>query len=169
MKSTLRKVLIMYRKLLLLLIPLVALFGCKSAPDPIPDDVTPAVLLQMAQASILKDNNNDNAVYYYTEFLNRFPDETQKVVEAEYEIAFIHYKEKDYDTSKKLFEEIVAKYQGPNGDLLPRWPLVLTNKILPEVNRIIEERDARLAEKIAKKEAKEKAKQEKKAAAEDEE
>jgi len=93
----------MYRKLLLLLIPLVALTGCNSAPDTIPDDVTPAVLLQMAQASILKDNNNDNAVYYYTEFLNRFPDETQKVVEAEYEIAFIHYKEKDYDTSKKTF------------------------------------------------------------------
>ncbi|MBN1648117.1 MAG: hypothetical protein JW874_08800 [Spirochaetales bacterium] len=133
----------MYRYLLLLCLLVFLFFGCSGTPKPIPDGVSPEVLLQMAQESVIKSYNNKHAIYYYNEFIIRFPEEIQKVVEAEYEIAFIHFKQNDFDTSKQEFEAIKAKYQLPGGDLLPRWPLVLTNKVLAEINTILAEKEAK--------------------------
>lgn len=112
-------------------------FGCSSAPQEITDDITENKLLQMAQESILKDNNSDNAIYYYTEFIKRFPGDSKRVIEAEYEIAYIHYTKKDYETAIELFNNILFKYEDENAVILPQWPYILTNKVLADINLIL--------------------------------
>ena len=131
----------MYKRLLFLFISILLIWSCNTAPKPIPDDISPDNLLQMAQESVVTDKNDEHAIYYYKEFIKRFPDLIQKTIEAEYEIAFITYSRGDYEEAKKLFEIVKSKYEGENAEVLPEWPLTLTKKILIEIDEKLAEKD----------------------------
>jgi outer membrane protein assembly factor BamD (BamD/ComL family) len=92
--------------------------GCASGPDTVPDTITPAELVQRAQEASDRNRYKD-ALAYYELILERFPSNSDMVCTAEYEIAFIHYKQKQYDTAADEFNTLLARYDEPDGELLP--------------------------------------------------
>ena len=106
-----------------------------SAPVVIPDDLTPAELIQRGQEA--SDKNRYNvSIQYYEAILERFPYDIDNVIAAEYEIAFIHYKEKNYAQAKTEFYQVLDHYNIPDQELLPAQFKVLTNIVLGKIQEI---------------------------------
>ena len=105
MKTRTIKLLLTYAVLLLLFT------GCRGVPKSIPDDLQPEEYFKNAQSAVVDWGNYKAALFYYQEFIKKYPEMKGKVIEAEYEIAFIHYKQENYSESIKLFKEILAKYE----------------------------------------------------------
>lgn len=122
-----------YRASILLLSIGLALSACQSTPEEIPEDLQPREFFQKAQEAVVEWNDYDTALFYYQAFLERYPNDIQKSVEAEYEIAFIHYKQDDFATATTLFENLLAKYEGEGAEVLPQWPRVLSQKVLDKI------------------------------------
>lgn len=117
------------------ILPLVALTAvlvtaCQTVPKSIPTDLTPAEYFQNAQLAVSEHENYDAALMYYNTFITRYPKDSSRIAEAQYEIAFLHYKKGNLPKSLELFKKLVEKYKQPNADTLPRWPLVLSNKLI---------------------------------------
>lgn len=121
----------------------VLIFSCRTTPEAIPDDITPSEIFQKAQEAVVERNDYVTALRYYELFLDRFPDDVQKAVEAEYEIAFIQYKLQDFEAAKTGFTDLLAKYDAEGFELLPQWPRILSEKVL---NRIETAESAAVAE-----------------------
>lgn len=125
--------------LLVLMVILTA--GCATQPEEIPEDLEPIEYFQRAQKIASEDENYKLAVKYYQTFIERYPDDTQRIVEAKYEIAFLSYKQGSYEQSRQQFEELLAYYEDEGSRVLPRWPQVLARKVLEKM----ESEDARPA------------------------
>ncbi len=116
-----------------ILVAAAALFlSCASAPIPAPEGLTPAELIQRAQDAN-DANNREQAVIYYRAVLDRFPDDLGAACAAEYEIAFIDYKEENFEASKTGFRTLLARYEGPDAALLPAQYKILGEKILAKI------------------------------------
>jgi outer membrane protein assembly factor BamD (BamD/ComL family) len=104
-------------------------FSCASRPIFIPEDLTAPELIQRAQEASDRNRYN-NALQYYEAILERFPFSSEFVCAAEYEIAFIHYKQKKYDLAKSGFNALLERYNTPDGELLPPQFKILALKVL---------------------------------------
>jgi TolA-binding protein len=113
---------------------LFAAVSCRTTPEPVPQDLLPSEIFQRAQEAVVERSDYDTALAYYQAFLERFPEDFQRIVEAEYEIAFIYYKKRDYQTAERLFRALLERYEAEGGELLPRWPQVLSQKLLEEID-----------------------------------
>jgi outer membrane protein assembly factor BamD (BamD/ComL family) len=103
-----------------------------SGPVSIPEDLSAAELVQRAQeASGLSRYNQ--AFQYYQAILDRYPDDIEMRCAAEYEIAFIHYKQKDYETAQTEFNALLERYTGPDAAQLPPKYQILSKSILAEI------------------------------------
>ena len=122
------------RKACLACLIVVSLLGCRSTPPEIPENLDPGEIFQLAQEAVVERNDYRTALHYYETFLERFGEDLKLTVEAEYEIAFIYYKLGDTDLAKEKFSEILDKYGDDDAQLLPRWPLILTEKVLAKIN-----------------------------------
>jgi tetratricopeptide (TPR) repeat protein len=92
--------------------------ACVTGKLNIPLELTPAELIQRAQEA--SDRNRYNlAMQYYKALLERNSTNIDLVCTAEYEIAFIHYKQKKYSQAKEGFQLLLERYDAPDGDLLP--------------------------------------------------
>jgi tetratricopeptide (TPR) repeat protein len=107
--------------------------GCSSTPKPIPEDLEPIEYFQEAQKLAMEQGDYQNAIRWYRTFIQRHPDDIQHVVEAQYEIAFLHYKQGNYQTSEQEFDKLLSYYEGGGKDVLPEWPQILANKLLKEI------------------------------------
>ena len=125
-----------------------ALSACQTTLPEIPEDLSQPEFFQRAQDAA-DENRWSLALHYYETFIDRYPDDEQNVVAAEYEIAFIHYKMEEYETSRELFEEILATYEGDEDNSLPEWPRILSEKLLDTVNERIEQQDLSFFERAA--------------------
>ncbi|HDQ13219.1 MAG TPA: tetratricopeptide repeat protein [Sediminispirochaeta sp.] len=115
----------------------VAFFGaCASTTEEIPEDLNPAEYFQLAQNVVSDEGNYALAIRYYQSFIDSYPEDLQRVVIAKYEIAFLNYKQGKKDLARSQFEELLSYYDEEGASVLPRWPQVLTAKIL---NRIDDE------------------------------
>jgi outer membrane protein assembly factor BamD (BamD/ComL family) len=122
------------------LILLLLIVSCSSAPPEIPPDLSQPEFFQLAQRA--KDSGKyDTAIAYYQEFITKFPDDQAHVAAAEYEIAFIHYQISDYSTAKRLFEDLLNKYENSGGSLPERFK-ILSEKILRKAERFLEEENS---------------------------
>jgi outer membrane protein assembly factor BamD (BamD/ComL family) len=92
--------------------------ACVSGPAEIPAELTPAELIQRAQEASDR-NRYKQALQYYEVVLERFPTNADLVCNAEYEIAFIHYKQNKYEAAEKEFDALLARYDTPDEELLP--------------------------------------------------
>ena len=119
---------------LLLFLGLVIL-GCSTVPAEIPADIEPKEYFQRAQEAVVERGDYDTALRYYETFVERHGDDIQLTVEAEYEIAFIHYKQGQLDLAKDEFEALIEKYSTDTAQILPRWPLILTEKVLASLEQ----------------------------------
>ena len=124
------------------------LLGCQTQIPEIPEDLSQPEFFQRAQDAA-DDNNWPVALHYYETFIERFPNDEENVVAAEYEIAFIHYKMEEYEESQQLFEAILAKYDSDEDGSLPAWPRILSEKILDKVNSRIEQQEQGFLEQLS--------------------
>jgi len=106
-----------------------------TGPVEIPDDLTAAELIQRGQEASDR-NRYDISIQYYQAILERFPYDIDNVIAAEYEIAFIHYKQKDYRQVKIELNRLLARYNIPDQELLPAQFKVLSNIVLGKIEEI---------------------------------
>jgi outer membrane protein assembly factor BamD (BamD/ComL family) len=119
-------------KLSILTAALILLLGaCTTWPQPT-DETTPEELVQYAQEA-MDHNRYKQALGYYQLILERFPGNDYMICTAEYEIAFIHYKQKKYDEARLEFQALLERYNTPDEELLPAQFKILTNIILEQI------------------------------------
>ena len=129
------------KRVSLIVIALAALLGCQTVPTEIPSDLTQAELIQRAQEAVDQENW-EAALAYYSEIVERFPQDRAATATARYEIAFIEYKRDNLDTAQAKFQELIGMYDF-EAETLPSWPRVLAERLL---EKIAEERAATPAE-----------------------
>jgi tetratricopeptide (TPR) repeat protein len=93
-------------------------FSCRSLPQ-ISADLSAPELVQKAQEAS-EWNGWKTAQAYYQAILDRFPDDLENTCTAQYEIAFIYYKQKKYAQAEAEFNALLARYNDVDGDLLPQ-------------------------------------------------
>jgi hypothetical protein len=106
--------------------------ACFSGPVTIPDGATAAEIVQMGQAAMDRTRYGQ-AIKYYDAIRERFPEDREAVVGADYQIAFIHYKQQKYGAARTEFAALLAKYDGPDGAALPRKYQILSNAVLAKI------------------------------------
>jgi outer membrane protein assembly factor BamD (BamD/ComL family) len=119
-------------KLTALLLCVVVAAGCASGPEDVSDTITPAELVQKAQEASDR-NRPKQSLGYYGLILERFPDRIEYVCAAEYEIAFIHYKQKKYESAESELRALLARYDGPDAELLPPQYRILANIVIETI------------------------------------
>ncbi|GHV95348.1 hypothetical protein AGMMS50293_16680 [Spirochaetia bacterium] len=92
--------------------------ACASTVN-IPADLSPAELIQRAQEA--SDRNRYKiALQYYQALLERNPTNIDLVCTAEYEIGFIHYKQKKYAEAREELNFLLQRYDTTDSELLPQ-------------------------------------------------
>jgi outer membrane protein assembly factor BamD (BamD/ComL family) len=120
------------RCLLIAFFPL--LFSCASGPVNVPPDMPPAKIVQKAQEAA-DVNKYNTALEYYEVLLERYGDEDEYFAVAEYEIAFIHYKQKNYTAARKGFETLLVRYRQERNTLPPQFK-TLSEKMLNRLKEL---------------------------------
>jgi outer membrane protein assembly factor BamD (BamD/ComL family) len=106
--------------------------SCAGAPKSIPEGLSARELVQRAQEST-DAYNYSAAIAYYEALGKRFSEDPLYKTTADYEIAFIAYKQGQYAKAKEGLELILARYSGPNGSSLPPQYAILTKKVLDSI------------------------------------
>ena len=120
------------KRAFLLIVVAVILAACKTAPTEIGDDLSQAELIQLAQESADAENW-EAALAYYQAVLDRFPQDRVAAVTAQYEIAFIRYKNNETSEARAGFERVLALYDF-EGETLPQWPRALAQRLLDDIS-----------------------------------
>jgi len=103
---------------ILVLFTVLTFFGCQSVPTDIPTDITEAELTKLAQAAY--DNGNTKAAtIYYETIIERFGNNPESFVSANFELAHLLVKEKKYNDAKPILEEILGLYTEDFSNSLP--------------------------------------------------
>lgn len=131
------------KRLSLIAVTAVVLLGCQTVPTEIPEDLTQAELIQLAQEATDQENW-EAAQAYYGAIVDRYPNDRVAIATARYENAFIEYRRGNYDEAEQRFEELLGMYDFES-EGLPAWPRVLANRVLDEM----EDERARQAEEAA--------------------
>jgi outer membrane protein assembly factor BamD (BamD/ComL family) len=99
----------------------------------IPEDLSAPEMVQRAQEA--SDRNRYNiALQYYEAILLRNPYNADYICAAEYEIAFIHYKQKKYAQARSEFNMLLERYNTPDAELLPPQFKILARKVLESID-----------------------------------
>lgn len=109
------------------------LFSCASGPIDIPQELTTAELIQRGQEASDR-NRYDQALQYYEAILERYSYDIDSVCAAEYEIAFIHYKQKKYEQSREEFNTLLSRYDTPDAELLPQQFKILSEIVIKRMD-----------------------------------
>ena len=109
--------------------------SCATGPTVVPENLSPAELIQRAQEASDR-NRYEVSLQYYEAIIERFPFDIDNIIAAEYEIAFIHYKQKQYETAKAEFSDLLERYNTPDEALLPPQFKILSLKILEKIEEI---------------------------------
>lgn len=81
----------------------------------------------------------EQSLAYYEEFIRRYPDNQGPIVEAEYEIAFLAYKQNRLPEARQQFESILERYEADDANALPAWPRILSEKLIERIDTRMEE------------------------------
>ena len=108
------------------------LFGCASNQLNIPQELTPSEIIQRAQEASDKNRYN-HALQYYQALLDRNPTNIDLVCAAEYEIAFVRYKQKKYALAKEGFHALLERYDVFDEGYLPPQYKLLALKVLEQI------------------------------------
>ena len=110
-------------KKIIVLLSIIALAGgvlftsCQTVKD-IPEDLTAPQLLQRGQ-SYADNADYKNAEACYLATIDRYGDDTNTYIEAEYELAHLYMKMKKYDKARAVLEEILEIYDYATPGSLP--------------------------------------------------
>lgn len=111
-----------------------AIAGCASVPDPseIPQETTVLELSQLGQEAI-DDSNYKAAEVYYQTIIDRYGSDPAALTAAEFEIAHLRMKKKEWADAKARLEAIIARYETAGGASLPPEYLVLAKNDLARI------------------------------------
>jgi tetratricopeptide (TPR) repeat protein len=114
-------------KLILVTASVSALLFCSSVPEEIEDSLTPMEYFQRAQEA------SDSGRYklsmaYYDKFQEQYPDERDRNLWAEYEIALLYSKMGKNRVALERFDVLLAKYEERDPSL-PAGPKILAEKV----------------------------------------
>ena len=113
---------------------LAAVQGCKSAPPVIPPDLSAAETFQRAQDAA-DSGNYALAIRYYAAFRQSHPENTDRDVWAQYEIAFNYHKMGKNTVAIGLLGKLLQEYQT-GGDSLPPAPRILAQKLRDRLSAV---------------------------------
>ncbi|MFP4114835.1 MAG: hypothetical protein ACOC2Y_08485 [Spirochaetota bacterium] len=119
------------KRLGLIAIALAALIGCQTVPEEIPEDLSQAELIQLAQEAADAENW-EAAAAYYEAIVERYPEDRAAIATARYEIAFIEYKQGNLDAAEAGLLELLGMYDFES-ESLPAWPRVLATRVLEQI------------------------------------
>ncbi|MDR2048228.1 MAG: tetratricopeptide repeat protein [Treponema sp.] len=122
-------------KVVTVLFLLCVLGSCATGPVEIPEDMTPAKIIQRAQEAS-DVNKYKIALQYYETLKERYGDSGEYLCTAEYEIAFIHYKQKKYPEARWEFESLLKRYEDVDAALLPPHFQILSEKMLSKLTEM---------------------------------
>jgi outer membrane protein assembly factor BamD (BamD/ComL family) len=108
------------------------LIACAGAPKVIPQELSAREIVQRAQEAT-DAYNYAAATAYYEALKERFGSEPLYKATADYEIAFIAYKQGHYAEATEGFEALLARYDGPDKASLPPRYSVLSKKMLESI------------------------------------
>jgi outer membrane protein assembly factor BamD (BamD/ComL family) len=121
-----------HARLIILALAAVMFYACAGGPLNISEDLSPSELIQRAQEA--SDRNRYKvALQYYRVLLERNLYNIDLVCTAEYEIAFIYYKQKKYAQAKEGFNDLLERYNTPDEELLPPQFKLLALKVLERI------------------------------------
>jgi tetratricopeptide (TPR) repeat protein len=108
-------------------------FSCASSAN-ISEELSPAEIIQRAQEA--SDKNRYNlALQYYQALNDRNRSNIDLVITSEYEIAFIHYKQKKYQQAKTEFINVLEYYNTPDEELLPQHYKKLSTIVIERIDK----------------------------------
>jgi len=107
--------------------------SCATRPAELSHDLTPMELIQRGQEASAR-NRFALALHHYRTLLERFPDDIYFVCAAEYEIAFIYYRRRNFYEARIKFNNLLARYDSPDAELLPPQFRVLSEIILARID-----------------------------------
>ena len=115
------------RSIIIILAVALAFQACATALPSIPEGAGPSVIIQRAQErSDIYDWKG--AEHYYRVLLERYGQDPELAVTAEYEIAYTKYKRGDIKGARAGFEALLARYRAPGAELLsPTWRILAQN------------------------------------------
>jgi len=114
---------------------ILVLFSACVSTVVISEDLSPAQLIQRAQEA--SDKNRYNvALQYYEALLERNRSNIDLVITAEYEIAFIHYKQKKYSQAREGLNGVLEYYNTPDEVFLPQQFKRLAQIVLARIDEI---------------------------------
>jgi outer membrane protein assembly factor BamD (BamD/ComL family) len=129
----------MKKVLLFMMLIVLLLTSCHSLKKDLENpDLTPEEFFQKAQEAVIDWNRYKLAIQFYEEFMRRYPDMKNKIIEAEYEIAFIKFKQRKFDEAEDRFNQILDKYNTDEAVYYPSWPALMSTK---GIENIAEERE----------------------------
>jgi len=93
--------------------------SCATIPRQIDPLWTEDFFFKNAQIA-MDENRYKTALFYYEVLLVRYPENLPRVIAAEYELTFIHYKMGHYKEAEKGYNDIIKKYEeSPYAMLYP--------------------------------------------------
>jgi tetratricopeptide (TPR) repeat protein len=110
--------------------------SCPSCELIITPDMPPAMYFYKAQDAAQK-NCYEVALGYYQKFLETYPDNLEKVVWAEYEIAVLYHKMGNDEKALELINALLLRYQNNTSQKLPEAPKSLALKVKTNLEKII--------------------------------
>ena len=119
------------------------LMVCSSVPDEIEEGLSPMEYFQSAQEAS-DAGRYTLSMAYYEKFQEQYPEERDRNVWAEYEIALLYHKMGKNKIALERFDALLARYESGEQDL-PEGPRILAEKV-----------KARIEEKLASEEPSEK-------------
>jgi len=121
-----------FKRLMLAAAASAALVSCASAPVVVAEGLSPPELIQRAQDAYDRDRY-EAAISFYEALRSRFPNDLASQCAADYEIAFIRYKQQRFDEAKIGFRSLLERYRSEDAALLPAHYKVLGEKILAKI------------------------------------
>ena len=118
-------------KLILIAASVSALLVCSSVPEEIEEGLTPMEYFQRAQEA------SDSSRYklsmaYFEKFQEQYPEERDRNLWAEYEIALLYHKMGKNRIALERFDALLAKYEQGDSSL-PAGPKILAEKVRARV------------------------------------
>jgi outer membrane protein assembly factor BamD (BamD/ComL family) len=111
---------------------LLLFFACAGSAKPEVEDLSAAEYFQKAYKAI--DNKKfSKAIRYYQEFQLKYPDDLDRNLWAEYEIAFVKYKMGEVNEAAKLIDELLSKYADEDSKAWPEAPKFLAEALKAKI------------------------------------
>jgi tetratricopeptide (TPR) repeat protein len=106
--------------------------ACSTTSQQISEDLSAEELVQRAQEASDR-NRYTTALRFYETLRERNPTNIDWICTAEYEIAFIHYKQKKYDEARGELNALLLRYESPDAELLPQQFKRLSGIVLESI------------------------------------